>query len=106
MVVDLNSTFIALIPKVTPSTKVTEFWPISLCNVLHKFIAKVLTNHMKSILPLIISNNQSTFIPGRLITDNALVAYEALHTMASKLRGKKGYMAIKLDMSKAYDRVE
>jgi hypothetical protein len=59
----------------------------------------VLANRLKQILPLIISKTHSAFIPGRLITDNVLVAYEALHTMAAKLKGKKGYMAIKLDMT-------
>lgn len=107
-----NNTFIALIPKASPSTKVTEFRPISLCNVLYKLIVKVLANHLKKKekkkknLPTIISCFQSPFIPGRLISDNVLVAYEALHTMHTKLKGKKGFMALKLDISKAYDRVE
>lgn len=101
--VDLNSTFIALIPKATPSTKVTEFRPISLCNVLYKLIAKVLANRLKQVLPHIISSTQSAFILGHLIMDNVLVAYETLHTMVARLRGKKGFMAIKLDISKAYD---
>jgi hypothetical protein len=54
----------------------------------------------------IISPNQSTFILGRLITDNVLIAFEALHTMDSCLSDKEGYMVLELDMSKAYDRVE
>jgi len=54
----------------------------------------------------IISQNHSAFVPGRLITDNVLIAYEMTHFMQTKRSRGDGYAALKLDMSKAYDRVE
>jgi hypothetical protein len=65
-----------------------------------------LANRLKVVFPDIISNTQSAFILGRLITDNIVVANETLHTMSTRMRSKVGYMGLKLDMSKAYDRVE
>jgi hypothetical protein len=87
---ELNSTFLALIPKTKNPACVTEFCPISLCNVLYKIISKVLANRLKVILPHIISQSQSAFISRKLITDNVLAAYETLHIMHSKMGGKKG----------------
>ena len=57
-------------------------------------------------LPNIISPTQSAFVLGCLITNNVLVAYETLHSMHSKKKGKTGSLALKLDVSKAYDQVE
>ena len=56
-------------------------------------------------MPDIITENQSAFTKSRIISNNILVAFESLHIM-QRHKGKEDYMAIKLDMSKAYDRVE
>ncbi|XP_062171134.1 uncharacterized protein LOC133876926 [Alnus glutinosa] len=102
----INSTYICPVPKINSPSKVSDFRPISLCDVIYKIISKVLANRLKQVLPFIISSEQSAFIPGRLITDNILIAFEAFHTMDTRLKGKEGFMALKLDMSKAYDRLE
>ena len=88
------------------SQKVTEFRPINLCNLLYKIMSKVLANRLKKILLEVISKAQSAFVPGRQITNNEFVAFEMMHYINMRKKGKKGIMTIKLDMSKVYDGVE
>jgi hypothetical protein len=102
----VNETAIVLIPKIDQPESLQEFHPISLCTVLYKVISKCMVNRLRPILGEIVSINQSAFVPGRLITDNALVAFECLHFIEQNNNANKDFCAYKLDLSKAYDRVD
>ena len=75
---DLNNTLIFLIPKCENPSSMKELRLISLCNVLHKLVAKVLVNRMEDVLCRLISPSQAAFVPGRSIMDNILLAREVL----------------------------
>ncbi|GAU39610.1 hypothetical protein TSUD_276500 [Trifolium subterraneum] len=80
--------------------------PISLCNVLYKMISKVLANRLKRCLDKCVSQEQSAFVEGRSILDNALIATEVIHALKRKTQGRRGELALKIDISKAYDKVD
>ena len=96
---------ICLIPKQHPPETVKHLRPISLCNTLYKLATKVLVNRLKPLIPYWISPNQNSFIKGRGPEVNIVVASEILHSLKRK-KGKMGWFALKIDLEKAYDRIE
>ncbi|KAL6203306.1 hypothetical protein ACLB2K_027006 [Fragaria x ananassa] len=103
---DLNFTYVTLIPKVKNPKDMIQLRPIALRNVLYMICSKVLANRLKSILDKVISPLQSAFVPGRLISDNTLVATEVAHFLHTNRTGKDDHFSLKLNISKAYDRLE
>ncbi|KAL9687628.1 hypothetical protein QQ045_032033 [Rhodiola kirilowii] len=99
----ISSANIVLIPKVPKATSMDQLRPISLCNVLHKIMSKILNNRLKSVLGSIISPEQAGFLEGRNIQDSIAMAHDLVRDINHKIYG--GNVLIKLDMSKAYDRL-
>lgn len=102
----LNSTNIILIPKIPNPEVVNQFRPISLYVYSYKVLSKILANRVKSFLPSIISPSQNTFVAGRQIQDNIVIAHEIFHFLKFRKTKMKFELGIKLDMSNAYDRVK
>jgi hypothetical protein len=101
---DLNSTHIVLIPKIPNPTSVNHYRPISLCNVVYKAITKLIVEKLRPLLDKIISPCQSAFVPGRWIGENQVVVKELMHSFKTQ-KVKGGFVAIKVDLQKAYDRI-
>ncbi|GJR83550.1 hypothetical protein Tco_0154335 [Tanacetum coccineum] len=101
---ELNHTIIALIPKVSSPTRINDYRPISCCNVLFKCISKIISNRIKGSLKVLVSSNQSAFMPGRRISDNILLTQELMHNY--HLDRGTPRCAFKVDIQKAYDTVD
>lgn len=100
---ELNNTIISLIPKVSTPAKITDYRPISCCNVLYECISKILSGRLKDGLMDVVSENQSAFAPGRKISDNILFTQELMKNYHIE-RGIPR-CAFKVDIQKAYDTV-
>ncbi|GLT60633.1 hypothetical protein SLA2020_333910 [Shorea laevis] len=103
---EFNKTNIILIPKVKNPQTLSQYRPISLCNFVSKIISRIMVNRLQPFLSQIISPEQSAFVPGRMIQDNLVVAHEAFHGFAHRCYSKDAYMALKLNIHKAYDTVD
>ena len=101
----LNRTNVNLIPKIHGLEVIGNYHPISICNTVHKLIPKIIVERLRLLLDKIISPVQSAFIPGRKGVDNMIILQETIHTISRK-RGKVGYMTIKVDLEKAYNKLE
>ena len=101
----LNRTHITLILKIQGLETLGNYRPISLCNTVYKVVTKIIVSRVRPFLDKLISPLQSAFVPGRKSVDNAIIVQEIIHSL-SKKRGNVGYMALKIDLEKAYDKLE
>lgn len=102
----LNNTHIVLIPKINNPKHTQDFKPISFCNVIFKIIKKTTANRLKNVLLDIIHIIESAIVLRRLSIDNTLITFETFHSIKQRRKGTKDYFALKLNMSKTYNRVE
>ena len=105
MLRELNHTYITLISKTQDACKFSQFRPISLCNFCYKVITRILVAKLRPILSMLIDPALVTFVPNRNIVENTLLAQEVVHTF-SQTKKKQGYLGLKIDFQKAYDRME
>ncbi|KAK4380914.1 hypothetical protein Sango_3020500 [Sesamum angolense] len=100
----INATLLVLIPKVQMPSQVSDYRSIAYCNVLYKTISKIIVKRMQTILHQLIDYSHNAFVPGRIISDDILLAQELLAGYNQARLPPR--CTIKVDLKKAYDTVE
>lgn len=101
----ISKSNMVLIPKIANPTKVSDYRPISICNVIYKIISKILASRIKPIINSLIHQNQAAFTPSRHISDHIILMREILHTFSLSTFRKSAF-CLKSDLSKAFDRMD
>lgn len=100
-----NHTLLCLIPKNPEAQILNNVCPIGLYNTIHKVVTKIIANRLKPFLPMLIGHIQASLIANRRPSNHAIVVQEAISHF-QKMKGKTGSMAHKIDLEKAFDRIE
>lgn len=101
----INQTLLILIPKVNSPESMKHLRLIGLCNVIFKIVSKIMCNRLKTVMAKLVAPNQCSFIQGRHSLDNIVIAQEIIHNMRH-MKGKKGFVVVKVDIETVYDRIE
>ena len=72
---------------------------------MYKIITEIIVVRFRPMLDKLVSLVQSAFVLGRKGVDNAIIMKEIIHTI-SKKKGRVGYMTVKVDLEKAYDKLK
>jgi len=102
LLTEVNHTLVTLVPKTSNASHLSDFRPISCCNILYKLIANVLANRLQQVIGELISPNQSAFLKDRLISDASLLAHELVRDFNNPTGNR---ICLKVDLQKAFDTI-
>ena len=101
-----NLIYFYLLSKISTPEHMSDIGLISLCPVLYKKVSKILVKILKPFLQAIFSVNQYACVSNRKISNNIIIAHDAVHVLKVHPVISKELIAVKTEMSKAYDRLE
>lgn len=100
----VNCSLITLIPKSPEANTIKDMRPISCCTTIYKIISKILTTRLAEVINYVVHENQSAFVPGRIIHDNIMMAQELIRGYNRKHISPR--CMVQMDVQKAYDTIE